>query len=488
MSPFHRATRREFLHETLAAGALLAGAPALLAAQDSAATPPGKAPAPPDPSSEPPPAASAPAKKSPYADLRVAFIGTAGIGNFHLDHAEDFGLACPCYADVDTKHYERIAKMYPHAKAYQDYREMFDKEHKNIDAVMVGTPDHHHYPATMIAMKLGKHVYTQKPLTHTVWEARQLALAADKYKLATQMGNQGHAKEGWRLVYEWIRSGAIGDVKAVHNWTDRPIWPQGVERPEGDETPPSNLDWDVYCGPAPLRPFKGGTYHPFNWRGWWDFGAGALGDMACHTMDGMFWALEPGHCTSVETMACSSVNDETFPKSSIVKWEFPARELSTPQPGGGSKPWHRPAFTAYWYDGGLVAPYPSDLELPRKLPPTGNLFIGTKASIVVAGDYGDSPRIYPESRMQEIGKPAQLLERSPGHVKEWVMACVGEQPIDFPKSNFHYAAPFTETVQLGNVALRYGRKLMWDGPNLTVTNLAEANQFVTKAYREGWKF
>ncbi len=412
---------------------------------------------------------------APETDLlRVAYIGTGGIGRWHLETTRELGVTCPCYCDVDTARMQTAAEMYPEARRYQDYREMFDREHKNIDAVMVGVPDHHHYPATMMAMQLGKHVYTQKPLTHTPWEARQLAKAAMKYEVVTQMGNQGHAGEGWRLVYEWIRSGALGHVKEAYSWTDRPIWPQGIERPEDSDPVPSTLNWDVWLGPAPVRPYKNEVYHPFRWRGWWDFGAGALGDMACHTMDGVFWALEPGYPTSVEPIAMTPATTECFPNASVVKWEFPASN------------W-RLGFTAYWYDGGLLPQIPPELELKRSLPRAGNLFLGTKAAMLISGDYGESPRIIPEAKMKEIGKPAKTLERSPGHAEEWVMACKGEKPIDFPKSRFAYSAPMSETILLGNIAMRMGRRLEWDGENMRFTNVPEADEFVSKTYREGWR-
>jgi len=410
-----------------------------------------------------------------FPDLRVACIGTGGIGGYHLENIVELGVQCPCYCDVDTAQYKRYAEQYPKARQYQDYRRMLDQEQNNIDAVMIGTPDHHHYPATIIAMQLGKHVYTQKPLTHTPWEARELTKAAARYRVATQMGNQGHAGEGWRLVYEWIHSGALGTIKEVHTWTDRPVWPQGIGRPEGEDPVPASLDWDVWLGPAPVRPFKKDVYHRFNWRGWWDFGAGALGDMACHTMDGMFWALDPGHPSAIESLSRTSVNDESFPKASIVRWEFPRRG------------W-RAGFVAYWYDGGLMPTIPAELEFGRGLPSTGNLFIGTKASLLVSGDYGNSPRVFPETRMREIGKPPKLLERSPGHVKEWVMAAAGVAPLDYPKSNFAYAGPMSETILLGNVAVRVGRRLEWDGKRMEFTNVPEANRYVSKEYRAGWKF
>lgn len=468
MSSSHRPSRRDFLTDAAALGAV-AALGGLAQGQDSAAKP------------EP---ASAPAEPQ-FPNLRVAFIGTGGICTSHIEQALKFGVQCPCFADVDTKEHEHALKHWPKAKAYQDYREMFDREQKNFDAVMVGTPDHQHYPATMLALQHGKHVYTQKPLTHTPWEARQLTLAAARTRVATQMGNQGHAGETWRLVYEWVRSGALGDVLEAHAWTDRPIWPQGMERGDDEDVPPRSLNWDAWLGPAPERPFKRKAYHRFNWRGWWDFGAGALGDMACHTMDGIFIAMAPGAPTVIEPIAATRTNDESFPKASIVRWEFPAREV--PAEGGG-KAWRRPGFAAYWYDGDLRPRFPAELEIGRKLPDTGNILIGTKACMLITGDYGDSARIFPESKMKEIGKPPQLMERSEGHYLEWFAAAAGEKPIDHPKSSFAYAGPFSETVLLGNVALRVGRRLEWDSENLRFTNCSQADQYVSKEYRSGWKF
>ncbi len=458
-------TRRDFLRTAAATGAALTVAPLFGCATAPSAGAPSATPAPaPQPTSLP-----------AYRELRLAYIGTGGIGGQHLEETAKYGVRCPCFCDVDTTRFEQAAKLFPDARRYQDYREMFDREHRNIDAVMIGTPDHHHFPATLIAMQLGKHVYTQKPLTHTVWEARQLAAAAERYKVATQMGNQGHAGEGWRLVYEFLHSGAIGDVVETHTWTDRPIWPQGIKRPEGEDPIPPTLNWDAWLGPAPVRPYKAEVYHAFAWRGWWDFGCGALGDMACHMMDGLFWALDPGHPISVEPLAATDVNNETFPKASVLKWEFARRG-------------RRPGFTAYWYDGGLIPRNPPELEPDRRLSATGNLFIGTKGALFVQGDYGNSPRLIPDARMRAFGRPKPLLERSPGHYEEWLMACVGEKPVDYPKSNFRYAAPMTETILLGNVALRCGRRIEWDGPALRVTNFLPANQYLTKEYRAGWRF
>ncbi len=468
-----RTTRRVFIKTAVSTGLGVAAAPHLACSSQDRTEPEPRPAAAPAQETQPQESPEPPAQQFP--DLRIAYIGAGGIGGYHLEYTVKHGVQCPCYCDIDRNRTEKAAQAFPRAKVYSDYREMFDKEHKNFDAVMIGTPDHHHYPATIIAMQLGKHVYTQKPLTHTPWEARQLMLAAQRYKVATQMGNQGHALEGWRLVYEWIHAGDLGEVREVHTWTDRPIWPQGVNRPEESDPVPSNVNWDAWLGPAPERPYKGGAYHPFNWRGWWDFGAGALGDMACHTMDGVFWALDPGHPTSIEPVASTAVNGETFPKAAIVKWEFAARAGRAP-------------FSAYWYDGGLMPTIPPELELGRRLPQTGNLFIGSKASLLVGGDYGESPRIIPETKMREIGKPRQMLERSPGHVLEWLLACVGEKPLDYPGSNFAYAGPMTETILLGNVALRMGRRLEWDGTRMEFTNVPEANQYVTKEYRDGWKY
>ncbi len=403
--------------------------------------------------------------------LNIAFVGVGGIAGSHTGQAHDTGAGCPCYCDVDTNRMGNASKRWPDAKAYTDYREMFDRHHKEIDAVMVGTPDHHHYPATMIAMQLGKHVYTQKPLTHTVWEARQLLKAAKKYKLATQMGNQGHAGEGNRIIVEYVRSGMLGDIKEIHSWTDRPIWPQGMGRPEGEDAIPDHLNWDAWIGPAPVRPFKGGVYHWFKWRGWLDFGTGALGDMACHTTDSVFWSMAPGYPTAVEPIAVTALNKETWPNASVVKWEFPAKK-------------DRPGFDHYWYDGGLKPKRPEELSEDVKLPGTGNIYIGTKAKLLISGSYGDRPLTIPE----DLGLPPKLLERSPGHMQEWFMACRGEKPYDYPGSNFEYAAPLTETVLLGNVALKAGKRLEWDGDNLEVTNVPEANRWISKEYRKGWEY
>jgi predicted dehydrogenase len=411
--------------------------------------------------------------------LRLAMIGVGGIGGSHTGMAHKAGDHVVCCAEVDSNNLKNVKQdgRWPGATVYSDYREMFDKEAKNFDAVMIGTPDHHHYPATVLALNHGKHCYVQKPLTHTMWEAKQLADYATRAKVATQMGNQGHANEGNRVIYEYVRNGLLGEIPEIHCWTNRPVWPQGITKPQGEDPIPANLNWDAWIGPAPMRAFKAGVYHTFKWRGWWDFGGGALADMACHTTDCVFWSMDPGHPTSVELVDVEKANDDTFPSKSHIKFTFPAKD------------W-RPGFVMHWYDGGWKPPRPKDLAEGKEIPNTGNYFMGSKATLQVTGDYGDSPRIVPEERHKEIGKPARILERSPGHYEEWRLASLGQKPITFPGSNFSYSAPFSSIILLGNVALKAGKgeKLAWDGQNLRFTNNASMNQHLTKPYRQGWDF
>ena len=445
--------------------------------------------------------------------LRIAFIGVGGINKRHTDDTKAAGDLVSCYCDVDTRNYGNAAQYrsdpnWKDARPYQDYRKMLEVEARHIDAVIIGTPDHHHFPATALAMMAGKHVFTQKPLTHTVWEARQLQRAAAKYKVATQMGNQGHANEGNRRIYEYVNGGLLGDVTEIHCVTNRPIWPQGGPRPSGAAAVPAEFNWDLWIGPAPMRPFtdaprnkRGGAYHQFNWRGFLDFGGGALADMACHTMDSIFMSMNPGYPTSVEVLEINGQSTDMFPTGAILRWTYGPGKL----PNGKD----RPGFTVTWYDGMLKNEKGEDalalervakaigedkLRLPdgslQKIPTSGNVYIGTKESLLVTGDYGDRSRILPEAHMQRIGNPPQLLERSIGHHEEWRQACLGNKPIDFPGSNFGYAAPFTETIHLGNVAQRVakGKKLLWDAKAMAFSNSPEANRFIHKTYRAGWDF
>ncbi len=415
-----------------------------------------------------------PRRIPPSEKLNIAGVGIGGRGAGDLDEVSGENIVALC--DVDDKYAANTFKRYPNAAKYRDFRVMLDKQ-KNIDAVIVATPDHSHAVVAMTAIKMGKHVYCEKPLAHSIYEVRRLTEAARQAKVATQLGNQGQASEGTRLVCEFIWDGAIGPVREVHSWCNRPISPRGIDRPQGEDPIPETLDWDLWIGPAPMRPFKAwpddpnqSIYCPFRWRGWWDFGSGVLGDIGCHQFVGIFRALKLGYPTSVE--ACSSgVNPETAPLASIVRYDFPARE-------------GMPALKLTWYDGGLMPARPE--ELPEGLrfgDADDNLFVGDKGKML-------GHRLLPEARNTEYGKPPKVLPRSPGHHKEWIEACKGGEPAG---SNFDVAGPLTEVVLLGNVALRMGQqlyekglKLYYDGPNMKVTNLPEANKYIRSEYREGW--
>jgi predicted dehydrogenase len=376
--------------------------------------------------------------------------------------------------DVDDERAAETYQAYPDAKRYRDYRKMLEEMDSEIDAVTVSTPDHMHFAPALMAIRMGKHVLVEKPLTHTIWEARQLRLEAKKNGVVTQMGNQGHANEGTRLIKEWIEAGAIGPVREVQFWTNRPIWPQGLDRPDHSRfipVVPQTLDWDLWLGVAPQRPYDP-AYVPFAWRGFWDFGTGALGDMACHVMDAAYWGLDLGAPTSVEAIA-TPVNDETAPNASIVTYEFPTR---------GSMP----PVTATWYDGSLRPSLPEHVSPDIEIDDSGAFIIGDKATIV-SNTYAGTVRITPESTMQEVLQariPKTYSRVKGGHFEEWIRACKGGEMCG---SNFDYSGPFTETVLLGNLAIRTKRRLEWDGEKMEVTNFADANRFVTKEYQSGWR-
>lgn len=423
----------------------------------------------------------APAKistRSPNEKLNIAGIGAGGKGIADLSGCSSENIVALCDADLNQT--RQMAAKHPNAKIYKDFRVMLEKQ-KDIDACTISTPDHFHAVAAMGAMLAGKHVYVQKPLTHTIWEARKLAETAREMKVATQMGNQGHSGDGVRDLCEMIWSGTIGQVKEVHCWTNRPIWPQGLNRPDIKDTPPKELDWDVWLGPAPDRPYVSkhpatgkNCYHPFVWRGWWDFGCGALGDMACHIMDPPNWAMKLGHPASVEVVSQEGLTSEQAPNKSIIKYEFPARG-------------DMPALALYWHDGGNMPPRPANTPADEVLGEgdNGSLFIGEKGAIS-AHCYGEKPTLHPISLMKDYKAPPKTLERIPeeDHYKDWIQACKGGRPAC---SNFDYSGPFTEIVLLGNLALRTGKKLEWDGANMKVTNCPEANELVTKQYRKGWE-
>jgi hypothetical protein len=391
-------------------------------------------------------------------------IGGRGAGDLHELESENIIALC----DVDDKHAARVFRKYPDAKKYRDFRRMLDRQ-KNIDAVMVATPDHTHAVIAMTAIRMGKHVYCEKPLAHSIYEVRKLTDAARAAGVATQLGNQGQASEGTRLVCEFIWSDAIGPVREIHSWCNRPISPRGIDRPTETPPVPETLDWDLWLGPAPRRPYHP-CYHPFSWRGWWDFGTGVLGDIGCHQFAAIFRALKLGYPMSVE--ACSSgVNSETAPLASIVRYEFPARG-------------DMPPLKLTWYDGGLMPARPEELQEGLRFGNADdNLFIGDKGKML-------GHRLIPETRSKEYGRPPRVLPRSPGHHKEWISACKGGEPAG---SNFDVSGPLTEVVLLGNVALRMsqqlyekGLKLYYDGPNMEVTNLPEANKYIHSKYRDGW--
>ncbi len=408
----------------------------------------------------------------PSEKLNIAGVGIGGMGGSNLRGCERENIVALC--DVDWEYAAPVFKKYPNARQWKDFRKMLD-EQKDIDAVIVATPDHLHTPVAMAAMQRGKHVYVQKPLTRLVEEARVLTEAARKYKVATQMGNQGHSQDGVRNICEWIWDGAIGEVREVHAWTNRPVWPQGIDRPKGSDTVPATLDWDLWLGPAPERPYLKGVYNPFVWRGWWDFGGGALADMACHVLDPVFSALKLKYATSVEA-SCTKVNNETFPLASIVHFEYPARE-------------GMPPVKIHWYDGGLKPARPDVLEVGRPLDQESSnvLFMGSKG-VLRCGEYGGSPRLIPEKAMKEYKRPPQTLERIKGsHEQNWIRACKGGPAAT---SNFDYSGPFTEMVVMGNLALRpenVGKKLEWDGEKMLVTNDEKANDYVHMHYRKGWE-
>ncbi len=402
--------------------------------------------------------------------LNIACVGVGGQGAGDVRSVSSENIVALC--DVDWKNAAGTFERFPKARKFKDYRRMLDKMDNQIDAVTVTTPDHTHFPAAMWAIRMGKHVFVQKPLTRTVWEARQLTLAAREHKVVTQMGNQGHANEGTRFLNEWVNAGVIGPVREVHIWTNRPIWPQGIDRPKERPPVPDTLEWDLWLGTAPERPYHP-SYLPFNWRGWWDFGCGALGDMACHIMDASYWALGLGAPTSVEAVS-SPVNDETAPNWSIITYRFPAR---------GNKP----PVKLVWFDGGKKPPRPKDLEEDRELSEGGQLILGDDGTIMDTNDYCNGPRLIPESRMRDFmpNRPAETIPRIPGgdHHQEWIRACKGGKPAG---SNFDYSGPFTEMVVLGNLAVRTGQKIEWDAVNMKVTNVPEANRYVRSEYRKGW--
>ena len=415
-----------------------------------------------------------PKQSRPGERLNIAGIGVGGMGASNLKMLESENIVALC--DVDHKYAARTFARYPKAKVYKDYREMLARQ-KDIDAVVVATPDHTHAVITMAAIRAGKHVYCQKPLTHDVYEARMIAKAARDAGVITQMGIQGHSDEGIRLICEWIWDGAIGQVREADAWSALSYYPPGHAgwssprntRPLETPPVPDTLDWDLWIGPAPYRPFHP-CYHPAVWRCWWDFGCGMLGDRGCHTLDAVFMALKLGAPESVEAR-CQGGNEETHPDSAVVTYRFPARG-------------DLPPVKLTWYDG-QEAPRPEELEEDRRMGDSegGVIFKGDQGKIM-CGTYGNSPRLIPESRMKAYQRPPKTLPRVPdSHEQDWVRACkAGVQA----GANFDYSGPLTEAVLLGNIAKRVGARIQWDGARMRVTDPVGADKYVRTPYRNGW--
>ncbi|HNQ74906.1 MAG TPA: Gfo/Idh/MocA family oxidoreductase [Verrucomicrobiota bacterium] len=438
-----------------------------------------------------------PRRVSANEKLNIGVVGAGGKGSSDTDHCASENIVALCDVDEDTLNSRR--QKYPRARIYTDWRQMFDQE-KSLDAVIVSTPDHMHAIVAATAMKLGKHVYCQKPLVQTVYEARLMRKLAKDYGVTTQMGNQGSAEDGLRRTVELVQAGLIGQVHQVHVWSNRPVWPQGMDRPPGSDPVPGTLHWDEWLGVAPFRPFKSKVYHPFAWRGWQDFGTGALGDMACHTANMPFRALKLGYPSEIEAET-SPMNKETYPLKSKIRFLFPAREGLDP-------------VNFWWYDGGNPKPGdpynhdgnnkpPQELtreieEMMGSIPGSGCLLIGEKGKIFSPDDYGARffIQMKGEKELTE-GKNHDAVKAVPQRIPrnafegdadkrqhlEWIAGCKGG-PV--PYSNFDIAAYLTEIILLGCVAMRTGRKLEWDGPGMRATNAPEAMQFVKRQYRKGW--
>lgn len=474
-------TRRQFIYTTALAGAAAFTAPSW----------------------------AAPRKLSSTDKLNIGVVGANGKGSSDTDHCASENIMAIC--DVDSSRAAGQLKKYPNAKFYQDWRVMLEKE-KTLDAVIVSTPDHTHAVIAAEAMRLGKHIYCQKPLVQTVYEARLLRKLAKENGVVTQMGNQGSAEDGLRRAVEVVQAGLLGSVREVHVWSNRPIWPQGMDRPEGSDPVPANLDWDLWLGPAQMRPFKANwpstsgrdrdraVYHPFAWRGWQDFGTGALGDMACHTANMPFRALKLGYPTEIEAES-SGINKESYPLKSKIRFQFPARDGLAP-------------VTFWWYDGGNPRPDnpfahdgnnkpPKEVtaeieDMMGQVPGSGCVLIGDKGKLFSPDDYGARFFIKMKDEKELMdGKNSEAVKAIPQTIPrnafegdadrrqhlEWIAGCKGGPT---PYSNFDIAAYLTEIILLGCVALRTGKKLEWDGPNMVAKNAPESAQFVKRDYRKGW--
>ncbi|RLD31252.1 MAG: gfo/Idh/MocA family oxidoreductase [Bacteroidetes bacterium] len=455
---------------------------------------------------------------APSDKLNIAGIGVGGVGGTNINNCNSQNIVALC--DVDWDYASGLFEKYPDAQKYKDYRKMFDEMGDDIDAVVIATPDHTHAVIASQAMKMGKHVYLQKPLTHSVYESRVINKLATEYRVATQMGNQGNSGEGIRQICEWLWDGAIGEVSEAYAWTNRPIWPQGLERPLETPSLPPTLDWDLFIGPAPWRPYNP-VYHPWNWRAWWDYGTGALGDMGCHIFDPVYKALRLGNPDFLYGSS-TQVNTESAPIGSAVHYEFPDR--------GKHQKMKLVPVKVSWYDGGLLPPRPAELPDGESMGDWsgGCLFIGKKGKLI-CGAYGRNPKLLPEELDKSYKRPEPSLRRiekamEGGHEADWIRACKEEPDSRVESSsNFGYSGPMNEVVVMGNLAIRLQdlkRKLKWDGENMKITNIGDddeirvvttdkftvinghphfdtqyatikakpaAEEYIRHNYREGWK-
>jgi predicted dehydrogenase len=404
----------------------------------------------------------------PGAKLNIAGIGIGGQGGGDLNEMKGENIVALC--DVDSIKAHGTFNAFPKAERFQDYRVMLEKR-KDIEAVMIATPDHMHAPIALAALRAGKHVYVEKPMAHTIEEARLMTKVAQETGLVTQMGNNGHAGEGLRLTREWIQAGAIGTVREVHGWSDRPgkWWQQPTQRPTNIMPVPATLDWDLWLGAAPERPYHS-AYHPFAWRGWFDFGTGALGDMAVHNLDPAFYALDLPAPSAAEAQS-SDLGQESYPAWQIIRFEFAARGA-------------QPALKLFWHDGGKLPEKPADFADEIDLEDNGILFRGDKGTMLCGG-WSGAPKLFPASRREEFRLPPKTIPRSIGHRAEWIQACKDKKPED-AKAGFAYSGPFTEALLVGNLAVRLEKRIEWDAANMRAVNAPEAESLIHKQYRAGF--
>jgi len=486
-----RVNRRDFIRTTsLAAGALAFGVPTLLRGQNL------------------------------NSKLNIACIGIGGKGTSDTDACAGENIVALCDVDSGSDAYTTQTQKYPSAKFFKNYQQMLNQIGSQIDAVTVSTPDHMHAIIASAAMKMHKAVYCQKPLTQTIYEARYLRKMARDKKVVTQMGNQGSAADGLRRAVETIQDGLIGQVHQVHVWTNRPVWPQGMDRPVGDDPVPTTLDWDTWIGPAPMRPYKDAQYTPFVWRGWQDFGTGALGDMACHTVNMPFRALNLGYPTEIEASPLSVMNKESYPVGSKIRFQFPQRKAHLP--AVHPHLFHhyttieQDAVTLFWYDGGQVdkdargghdlsnkppAELTADIVALRgEVPESGCLLIGEGGTVFSPDDYGSSFFVklkgeekyvhylkHPAMAQYEERIPRNSFGKSngPAHAQEWLTAVKENKP-ELCYSRFEITSRLTEIMLLGCVSLRVGKKIEWDGPKMVAKNCPEAAPFIRRENRAGW--